>query len=128
MKNLLLLALSCVVSFAGAAPGAGSGCLPVTGDRILASDLARADARFSALPASQAVGATPAPGTSRVFTTSELSRIARGSGIALDDPVEVCFELPLRMLDAAEILTELRKSLPGATIRITELPRNALPV
>ena len=47
------------------------------GSRILGRDLAIADSRFSALPASLAIGFAPTPGTKRVFSGAELSRIAR---------------------------------------------------
>jgi flagella basal body P-ring formation protein FlgA len=113
-KFLLLLATSSGIAFAG--------CIPVTGNRILGRDLAFADARFSALPASLTVGFTPAPGTKRVFATLELQRLARANGISAGDPEDVCFELTMLRLKEEDVYAAMRRSLPvQAALKIVEL-------
>ena len=77
-------------------------CLPVAGSRILGRDLALADPRFAALPATLAVGFAPEPGVRRIYSAAELQRLARANGLQLADPPEICFELPMRSLSAAD--------------------------
>ncbi len=89
-----------------------AGCLPVAGNRILGRDLALADARFSALPATLTVGFAPSPGARRVYTAAELQRLARANGIPMDDAAEICFELPMRQIRAEDALAAMRRSLP----------------
>jgi hypothetical protein len=95
----------------------------VTGDRILGSDLARADARFAALPDSLPVGFTP-----HTFHVAELERIARANGLALDSLSEACFELQLHPPAESEFLEAMRRSLPGsANITMVEMFPSPIP-
>ncbi|HVV43744.1 MAG TPA: hypothetical protein VHC72_01020 [Bryobacteraceae bacterium] len=112
-----LLLLAFVASAAHAA------CLPVAGDRILASDLARADARFAALP-----GDLPLAFTPHVFHLAELQRIARANGLALESLSEVCFEMQLHAPDEADFLEAMRRSLPpSAVITMVEMFPSPVP-
>jgi flagella basal body P-ring formation protein FlgA len=116
------LVLSFVASSAFAA------CLPVAGDRILASDLAAAVPAFSSLAADTTIAYAPAPGARRVFTAAELARIARANRVTLADPADVCFELPLRAMTAEETLESMRHALPAdAELNIVELPKANIP-
>lgn len=103
-------------------------CVPVTGTRILGSDLARADARFSALPAEVALGFAPSPGARRVIPASELARIGRANGLSIGQPVDICFEFPVHALTKDQVMAAMRKSLPaGAGLEIVNLSLNELP-
>jgi flagella basal body P-ring formation protein FlgA len=119
MKLLLLM---------GVSSAAFAACLPVAGSRILGSDLALADARFAALPATLAVGFAPEPGTKRIYAAAELQRLARANGFQLADPPEICFELPMRPLSAADATVAMRRGIPpDAELTVEELSRPNLP-
>ncbi len=90
---------------------ASAACLPVSGDRIYASDLARADARFAALPGSLPLAFTP-----HVFHAAELQRIARANGLSLPSVAEVCFETQLHPPVESDFLDAMRHSLPAAAV------------
>ena len=120
MKLLLLMGLS---------SAAFAACLPVAGSRVLGRDLALADPRFAALPATLAVGFAPQPGVRRIYTAAELQRIARANGFQLADPAEICFELPMRPLSLADATAAMRRSLPAdAELTVEELSKPDLPV
>jgi flagella basal body P-ring formation protein FlgA len=107
---------------------ASASCLPLAGDRIFGRDLARAIPAFSALPAGTIIGYAPAPGARRIFTVAELSRIARADHVVLDSPAEVCFEIPMRVLDADETAAAMRRVLPAdAELSLVELPKTSIP-
>jgi flagella basal body P-ring formation protein FlgA len=119
MKLLLLM---------GVSSAAFAACLPVAGSRILGRDLALADPRFAALPATLAVGFAPAPGVRRIYTAAELQRLARANGLQLADPAEICFELPMRPLSPADATVAMRRSLPpDAELTVEELSKSDLP-
>jgi flagella basal body P-ring formation protein FlgA len=113
----------------GISSAAFAACLPVAGSRILARDLALADPRFAALPATLAVGFAPEPGTKKVYTAAELQRLARANGFQWNDAAaDICFELPMRRLDAADATAAMRRGLPpDAELTIEELSKPDLP-
>lgn len=99
-----------------------AGCIPVAGNRILGRDLALADPRFSALPATLTIGFAPAPGAKRVYTAAELQRIARTNGIPVAGTEDICFELPMLRLTVEDATVAMRRSLPAeANLKIVEL-------
>jgi flagella basal body P-ring formation protein FlgA len=101
---------------------ASAGCLPVSGGRILGRDLALADARFAALPATLTVGFPPAPGAQRIYTAADLQRLARANGIQAAGFSNVCFELPMRRFAEADAVAAMRQTLPAeAELKIVEL-------
>ncbi len=105
-----------------------AGCLPVTGSRILARDLALADPQFSAIPSTLVVGFAPAPGIKRIYPAAELERIARANGVSVRDPADICFELPMRPIEEQDVAAAMRRSLPaGAELKIVELQKNPAP-
>ncbi len=105
-----------------------AGCLPVSGNRILGSDLAAADARFAALPATLTIGFAPAPGAKRVYSGAELQRIARANGMTVADYGEICFALSMRQLTKESVGQAMRRSLPeGATLKVVETTNAAAP-
>lgn len=103
-------------------------CRPVTGDRILGRDLAQANPAFAALPALAQFGYAPAPGSTRTLPVTELQRIARANGIALDNPGEICFEIPLHPPSESDFADAMRRSLPSAAaVRIVDMTHAPLP-
>jgi flagella basal body P-ring formation protein FlgA len=105
-----------------------AGCFPVTGPRILARDLALADSRFSALPSTLAVGFAPDPGSKRIYAAAELERLARANGIRLENPADICFELPLLHVREEDAEAAMRHSLPtDAELKIVELAKSDVP-
>lgn len=119
-KCLLLL-----LFWSGVAP---AGCIPVIGNRILGRDLALADPRFSALPASLTVGLTPAPGVKRIYSPLELQRLARANGIPPAAFEDICFELPMVRPTEEDAVSAMRHSLPSeAALKIIELAKFDVP-
>ena len=105
-----------------------AGCIPITGNRILGRDLAGADPRFSALPATLTVGYAPAPGTKRVFTPMELQRLANANRLPAAEYGDVCFELPMHHLTEEDATAAMRRSLPAeAVLKIVELQSLDIP-
>ena len=114
MTRILVLLFTGSVVFAG--------CLPVAGNRILGRDLAAADSRFAAVPATTTVGFAPAPGARRVYSPADLKRIARANGMPVGDFSPFCFELPMKRLTEGEVLAAMQRSLADALLTIVELP------
>lgn len=105
-----------------------AGCFPVRGPRILARDLAMADPRFSTLPSTLAVGFAPDPGARRIYTASELERLARANGARIENPADICFELPLVHVREEDAGVAMRRSLPAdAELKIVELAKSDAP-
>jgi flagella basal body P-ring formation protein FlgA len=64
----------------------------------------------------------------RIFAAPELARIARANRITVTDPVQVCFEIPMRAMTAEETMASMRKALPSETeLTIVELPGTSVP-
>lgn len=104
-------------------------CLPVTGGRILGRDLAMADARFTALPATLTVGFPPMPGAQRIYTAADLQHLARVNGIQAGRFSDICFELPMRRFAEADAVAAMRRVLPAeAELKIVELDGIDVPV
>jgi len=128
-KRLLFLVSISIVLLGIATSGTAiGGCIPVAGNRILGRDLALADARFSALPATLIVGFAPAPGTKRTYVAAELQRLARSNGISVDSFEDICFELAMLHLTEEDATTAMRRSLPAdAVLKIVELANFDVP-
>jgi flagella basal body P-ring formation protein FlgA len=108
--------------------GAEAECMPVSGNRIAGRDLALADKRFSALPATLTVGFAPAPGARRLFDVAELQRLARANAIPAEGLTDICFELTMHPLKAEDAITAMRQALPSeVTLKIVELPAVEVP-
>lgn len=106
-----------------------AGCIAVAGDRILARDMTQAWPAFAAVPEETALGYAPAPGARRLYGAAELARTAARFGIAAAAPGAVCFERPMRPLEATHVLAAMRAALrvPEARIEIVELSRYPVP-
>ncbi|MEQ1945884.1 MAG: flagella basal body P-ring formation protein FlgA [Bryobacteraceae bacterium] len=67
-------------------------CISVSGDRILAKDLAEANPLFASLHPDLIVGFSPRPGITRMFRAEEQSSFARKHGLTAETPLpDVCF-------------------------------------
>lgn len=106
-----------------------TGCLEVDGPRILAADLARADAAFSALDPSASFGFTPAPGARRILDAAELKRLAGPAGVDLAPPARLCVARAAEPLSRERVIEAMHASLgeSSARIEIAELSRFLVP-
>jgi flagella basal body P-ring formation protein FlgA len=108
---------------------AAAGCTSVDGDRILGSDLARADQRFARVRGDFVAAFAPLPGVQRVFEVRDLGRIARMHGLDVDELRPLCFERRSEVLSEARLRESLVPLLPAsATLEILDHSRHALPI
>jgi flagella basal body P-ring formation protein FlgA len=120
MKPLLILTF-----LAGTASPA---CVPVATSRITGRDLALADPRFAALPSTLVAGFNAEPGKSRIFTGSELQRLAKTNGLVIDQPSDLCFQFPINQLTAENAIAAMRRVLPTeATLDLLEIQSTPVP-
>jgi flagella basal body P-ring formation protein FlgA len=120
MRHLLLLAILSGTSLPG--------CVPVTASRILARDLALADSRYSALPSTLVAGFTAEPGRTRTLTAAQLQRLARANGLDIENPADLCFELPVSRLKEDDAIAAMRRVLPPeAILKLLEIQTLAAP-
>ncbi|MGA2736004.1 MAG: flagellar basal body P-ring formation chaperone FlgA [Bryobacteraceae bacterium] len=115
-----------LILLAALAPGSGQ-CLPVSGQSILAGDMARAVPAFAGLAPELALGFAPAPGASRAYGSAELARLARRYGLAVEPGMEACFTRPLETLTSERVTAALRVSMPEARIEVVEFSRQPIP-
>jgi flagella basal body P-ring formation protein FlgA len=106
---------------------ASAQCLPVSGQRILAGDMARTVPVFAAIAPDLTLGYAPAPGSIRTYGTVELVRLARRYGLALEPGQEVCFVRPLETLTLQRVTLALRAAIPAAAIDVVDFSRQPLP-
>src|ERR1700676_203086 len=104
-------------------------CTPIHGDRILASDLARAVPEFAVASGDAVIGYAPAPGSRRVLHAVELGRLASKLNVKLDAEREACFEWTLAAVSREDVARSMRVSLgiPDARIEIIEMGPRAAP-
>ena len=105
-------------------------CHEIGGERVRGSDLAVAEAAFSAMDPAFDVGPVPLIGIPRVFRAPELERLARRAGVLLPGPPEeVCFERSALALDAATLLPVLEAAFANehARIEIVDFTRARIP-
>ena len=108
---------------------AAAACIPVEGDSILMSDLAKAVPAFASAPATEAIGLAPAPKVRRTFLPPQLERLANAHGIELAAGTVACFEGAAEVLTEARILEALTKAAAGskAAIGLIEFSRYPVP-
>lgn len=115
-----------LILFAMLAPACAQ-CVPVSGARILAGDMARAVPVFAGMAPELALGYAPAPGARRTYGPAELARLARGYGLAVEPGVEVCFISPVETLTREWVAAALRVAMPAARIELMEFSRQPVP-
>lgn len=116
-------------TLAVAAFGQNPSCVPVDGDQIRGSDLARAIPAFKKLPPNLSLAPTPGPGGARVFTPSELQAIAARFSVNAEMDSELCFQMLTEPLDRERVLEAMRASLPipGVHIELLEISSEKVP-
>jgi len=103
-------------------------CLPVSSDRILARDLAKAVPVFAAAPPAATLGYAPSPGQRRWFSGSDLERLARRLGLAWPGVNDgVCFEWPTAPLTAGVVQQALHAAAPLARFELLDFSRQPAP-
>lgn len=116
-----------LILMAAAFPAAA--CTAVDGDRITGRDLARADARFEAVPADYVAGFSPAPGIQRTIEVRELMRIAGAHALELEGYRPLCFERRSEALTEPRLKAALEPLLPpNAALAIMDFSRGLVPV
>lgn len=120
MPRILLLLFA---TLAAASPQ----CLPVTGERILAGDMARAVPAFAGLAPDLVLGSAPAPGARRTYEAAELARLARRYGLSPEPGQEACFVRPVETLTRERVAAALRAAMPAASIEVLEFSRQPIP-
>ncbi len=108
---------------------AGADCLALSGEKILAKDLAPHVPAFAAVEPGMVIGYAPNPGATRVFTPGQLNRLlARyGAEAVAKDPV--CVELAASPLMPDTVREALLETLgnPDASLEIVELSAHPVP-
>ena len=110
-----------------AVPLWGRECVAVEGERILGGDLARADARFAALPAGEFIAYTPVPGATRVLAPGDLSPVARRYRLDEKGLEVACFQYRVQAVDPGAFRAALEKSFAGARVTLADYSRYDVP-
>lgn len=123
MKTLLIWI---VMALAAAAE-----CVSVTGDKIVARDLARAIPEFGSVPGDEVLSFAPIPGLTRTLKASQITMLAKRFQSVLNEGAvkDVCF------VSAAEMLTEdqIRAAILPAiewsvvSLKVVDFSRSPLP-
>jgi flagella basal body P-ring formation protein FlgA len=106
-------------------------CITITGDKILARDLAKAIPEFGLAPPDEVLGYAPIPGLTRSFRPAEIAAFALRlkTPLADENPRTAC------VVSAAEVLTEeqIRAGIlpaiqyPVVSLKILDFSRSAMP-
>lgn len=102
-------------------------CRPVSGDRILGSDLAAASPVFASLAPGAVIAYAPQPGARRFFGAAELTRLAHANHLAVAGLSSVCFERAVAPLDPDAVRAAMLKSFGAAGTRIEILELSKFP-
>jgi flagella basal body P-ring formation protein FlgA len=115
-----------IMLLAALAP-AGAQCLPVSGGRIRAGDMARAVPAFAGIAPELDLGSAAAAGARRTYGAAELARLARRYGLAVEPGMEACFVRPVETLTAERVAAALGAAMPAARIEVLEFSRQPIP-
>jgi flagella basal body P-ring formation protein FlgA len=107
---------------------AGSSCVTVEGERILAGDLARVAPGFAGADASAVLGYAPAPGSRRLISGAELQRMAKRLGVTAGFPAEICVEQAVAPLTREQVESALSTALAGTDAGLVLADFSKLPV
>jgi len=102
-------------------------CLPVSGDRILAGDIARAVPAFAAIAPQIVLGSAPPLGARRNYPAEELARLARRYGLAVEPGRDACFVRPPETLTFARVAAALHAIMPTARIEVIDFSHQPIP-
>lgn len=104
-------------------------CLPIDGSKLLAKHFAAIVPQFATLAPDLELGHAPVPGATRVLRAEELQGLAKRRGLEIVPRSEpVCFEWRMSVLDEADVIQAMRRSLPDdARVTLQEFSRAAAP-
>jgi flagella basal body P-ring formation protein FlgA len=111
---------------ASVAPGA---CLQISSDRVVVRELLDAAPQLRVLDPETPVGFAPLPGTIRVISGRELTRIALRQGVAISGVPDLCIGRVLRPLTPSEMQATLAAALGigDAHLDVEEFSSQPLP-
>jgi len=121
MRPAILLLLAAALAPAGAT------CLPVSGERILAGDMARAVPAFAQIAPGLVLGFAPVPGGRRTYDAPELARLARRYGLEVSPGVEACFVRPRITLTREAVFAALQSAMPATRIDVLDFSHQPIP-
>jgi flagella basal body P-ring formation protein FlgA len=93
-------------------------CLPLSGNEITGRDMVRAVPELAGVAESITLGFSPMPGVERIFSVSELQRLATRFRIETKILQPVCFAWPVHSLTKEEISQALLQSLAGRDVEL----------
>jgi flagella basal body P-ring formation protein FlgA len=102
-------------------------CLPVSGERIRAGDMARAVPAFAGIAPELDLGSAPGGGARRTYSAAELARLARSYGLAVEPGMEACFARPVETLTGDRVAAALGAAMPAARIEVVEFSHQPIP-
>jgi flagella basal body P-ring formation protein FlgA len=106
-------------------------CVTVTGDKILARDLAKAIPEFSSVPPEEVVSFAPIPGLTRILRTSEIARFALRFQTPLVEgsPQTACFISAAAVLTEEQIRAAVLPAIPSpvVSLKVLDFSRAPLP-
>lgn len=103
-------------------------CSYVSGDRILARDLASVVPAFGKLPPGLPLAYAPAPGQMKTIATAELRQLGKANGIDAGQPANACFVWKMHVPTDAELLSAMQFALRPRTVEIKIVERSRFPV
>jgi flagella basal body P-ring formation protein FlgA len=89
-------------------------CVQVSGERLLAGELAAAAPALSSLPPETDLGYAPAPGARRLVSAAELARVLERHGVRGEAPAGLCVERRTQKLTRESVEAALRAALRSA--------------
>ncbi|MSV30269.1 MAG: flagellar basal body P-ring formation protein FlgA [Bryobacterales bacterium] len=107
---------------------ASAACLPVSGLRIAARDLAPLIPAFADAEVAEDLGPSPAPGYRRNITAAGIAAWAARNGVVATGGAGACFEWQLEPIGREQIAAALSSALPsGAVVEIVDHSRFSAP-
>ncbi len=105
-----------------------AGCIAVSGDRILAGDLAPSVAAFSSIDPHSVIGYAPLPGLQRRLTRSELRHALGSRGADADLPASLCVVRRASRIRPEAIRSAMQAALPeDAALELIDWTAAAVP-
>ncbi len=121
--------MGALVLTAGFTTAGSAACLTVSGDRILAGELASVIPGMATIPAQVSIGPSPLPGVRRVFRRRDLSAIAKQTGVSIEGVPDFCIERVMETLDRERVVEAMLASIgvPDVRIEVVETSRYPVP-
>lgn len=109
---------------------AAAECIPLTGDKILVRDLAKAVPEFSAAPAEAVLSFAPIPGLTRNFRANEIVMFSRRfqTPLAAGSAKDVCFQSTAAVLTEDQIRAAILPAIPFHVVSLKIVDFSRMPV